>query len=217
MSDLSIQEIKIENLRGYFSTSLNFERNRTIIVGPNNSGKTSFLKLLSWVINDLNILQETEKKLLSEEDKQFLLPARDTRHRARRFTLNIKVHDGRSHEKFNCNNEGVAILRINIRLTPEHMLYIKLGSPTRGEQPEHDENAIELLERLQKEYLFIHVPSFRDVKSDRFDRTLAGLFKSKIEERALHSDAAGAPGEYRKVSGTTGWYGRRCFDGVGCR
>lgn len=192
--------MKIENLRGYFSTSLSLKRNRTIVVGPNNSGKTSFLKLLSWLINDLKFNPDRESRLLSEEEKQFLLPARNTRHRARRLTLSIKVHDGRSHNKFKCDSNGKAKLRINIRLTPQPIIYLRLGSPTRGEQPKHSSNAIKLLNRIQKEYSFIHIPSFRDVRTDRFDNTLVGLFKAKIEERALHSDAAGAPGEYRQVT-----------------
>jgi energy-coupling factor transporter ATP-binding protein EcfA2 len=200
MGDYTITQIKIENLRGYFSTSLSLARDRTIIVGPNNSGKTSFLKILSWVINDLEFKTHMEKRLLTDEEKQFLLPARSTRHRARRLTLTVKVHDGRSHNKYKCDNNGNAKLRVNIRLTPEPMMYLGLGRPKRGEQPEHSNNAISLLRRVQKEYSFIHVPSFRDVRTDRFDNTLVGLFKSKIEERALHSDAAGAPVEYRQVS-----------------
>lgn len=200
MGSYTITQIKIENLRGYFSTSLNLERDRTIIVGPNNSGKTSFLKLLSWVINDLTFNPQLESRTLSEDEKLFLLPARNTRHRARRLTLTIKVHDGRSHNKFKCDNSGKAQLRVNVRLTPDPIIYLRLGKPKRGEKPKHGGSAIELLNRIQKEYSFIHIPSFRDVRTDRFDNTLVGLFKSKIEERALHSDAAGAPGEYRQVS-----------------
>ena len=195
---LLIHKAHIENLRGYQRASLGLARSATILVGQNNSGKTSILRIINWLINHApdSLLDGTD--LPTSDDIQFLIPARSTPHRARRLTLEIEVSDGRSYSKYKCKN-GIAQLRFNIRQTPHWNIYLAIGDPVRGEKAESQPLAIELLQLLRKEHVFLYIPSFRDGHSPRFKTTLHDAFRSKISERALHSSPTGAPSEYRKI------------------
>ncbi len=193
-----IEEARVENLRGYTSCGFSLARAKTILVGQNNSGKTSILKLVNWLLNEapLDLLNGQDSP--SPDLFEFLLPARRTRNRARRLTLLIQVPDGRSHRRFRCN-KGVAELRLNVRQTPSRSVYVALGAPSRGELAQSHDRAIELLDRLRKEHSFIYIPSFRDAKSPRFQSTLHGALRGQLQQRALHSAQGGAPSEYREI------------------
>src|SRR5690606_111141 len=114
MPKLSLIRVSVENLRGYYSTALRLDRPRTILVGPNNSGKTSVLRLISWVLNELSDDLIHQKRSLSPKEQRLLLPARDARHRARRLTFRAFVEDARSWSKFGCTREGLVDLRVNV-------------------------------------------------------------------------------------------------------
>ena len=193
-----IERAEVENLRGYTYASLPLSHQNIVLVGPNNSGKTSIIRIIDWLINHAVLSVLGAELEPSSEIIQFLTPARETRNRARRLTLHIRVDDGRSHEKFQCQN-GIAHLRLNLRQTPKWKLYLVLGPPGRGEAAESSPNALELLQRLRDQYAFIYIPSFRDGYSTRFRNTLSNAFRNKLTEGALHPGRGGAPVEYRKI------------------
>lgn len=192
--------VRAENLRGYRSTSLVLDRRVSVLVGPNNSGKTSIFRLLSWVLNDLNIDDLASEWQLPRDVCEFMLPARETRHRARRLTIDIRIADGRMHRKYQCVG-GVAQLRFNIRLSPSVLAYVALGDAKRGEPATSEHHALELLRRVQAATKFVYVPSFRDVASNRFKQTMRSAFLSRLGPKVLHHHQGGAPREYRKVKG----------------
>ena len=190
--------VRAENLRGYTNTYLPLDRPRTVIVGRNNSGKTSVLRLLDWLLNRAPTAAFSPSWILPPESEEFLLPARETKHKARRLTLYIRVSDGRSHEKFRCT-KGIAELRLNVRLTPTPVAYLALGPATRSESSSTQAVATELLDRLRRDFRLLYVPSFRDAASDRFRKTLGRSLATRVENRALHQSQGGAPAEYRRV------------------
>lgn len=200
MPPIVLERVEVENLRGFYKASLSIDRPRTLIVGPNNSGKTSILRLLDWAVNrvDEDVLMQRRSITRSEQD--LLLPARETRHRARRLQLALRLTDRRSWRKFGCDATGRTTLRLNIRLTPRLVVYAALGTPTRGEKAESDDTALELLKRFHDAIRFVHIPSFRDARSERFVATLQEALRSRIEEKALHASQAGAPKEHRDVA-----------------
>ena len=197
---VELLNVRVENLRGYYNASLSLERSRILLVGPNNSGKTSLLRLLDWALNRLGLDSLKGEKAAGAEDLQFLLPARDAKHRARRMIMTVRVQDGRSWTKFDCDRDGITRLRVNLRMTPRPIVYAALGKPRRGERPTSDRNAVELLRRLRQSVRFMHVPSFRDAKSTRFKESLAGAIQRRVNERAIHTAQGGAPQEYRKAA-----------------
>ena len=200
MGELSLVGAEIENLRGYNYASLHLDRSRTLLVGPNSSGKTSVLRLISWVLNELDPDLLNRSRPLTREERAFLLPARDGRHRARRLSLKVRVGDRRSWTRFKCDKDGIGTLRVNLRLTPQMSVYLGLGTPRRGEAVTTQPRALELLERLRISTHFVHIPSFRDANSERFNTTLHSALRARIEERALHNAQSGAPREHRLVS-----------------
>jgi energy-coupling factor transporter ATP-binding protein EcfA2 len=195
-----LEGVRIENLRGFYDTSISLKNPRTLIVGPNNSGKTSLLRLLDWVLNELEPDDLRKGVTQSEEILAGVLPARQTRHRARRITLYLRLADGRSWTRFGCDSEGRVRLRVNVRLTPRPVVFVALGAPTRDESAASKSRAVELLHRLQDSVCFIHIPSFRDAASDRFGTTLSSAIRRRIDARAIHETQGGAPGEYRALS-----------------
>lgn len=198
---LCVEEAQVENLRGYSNCTMHLARQKTVLVGPNNSGKTSLLKMVDWLLNHAPIDVLDGSQPPDSDLIEFLLPARKTRNRARRFTLWVRVPDGRSHRRYQCV-DGLAQLRVNLRQTPDWKLYLALGAPTRGESAESSWKALELLERLRNDSTFVYVPSFRDGNSPRFRGTLVDAFRSRLAERALHNTRAGAPSEYRQAART---------------
>lgn len=200
MTSVKLDRIEVENLRGYYSASLNLARARTLIVGPNNSGKTSILRLLDWALNVVDESLLNQQRPIADAEEAFLLPARDARHRARRLNLWIRVSDRRSWNKFGCNKDGCALLRFNVRLTPTVAVYAKVGNARRGEKAETDPKAIELIRRLRSTLVFVHIPSSRDALSVRFNTTLRDSLRARIEAKALHAAASGAPKEHRQVA-----------------
>lgn len=196
---MHVEKVQVENLRGYSKCTMNLARKKTMLVGRNNSGKTSILRMVSWLLNDApsDLLQNSQN--LTNDVIEFLVPARKTRNRARRLTLWVSVPDARSHSRYRCVN-GQAQLRLNLRRTPDWKIYLALGTPTRRESAQSDDRAIELLERLRERSLFVYIPSFRDGQSPRFKGTLFEAFRSRLAERTIHTAQAGAPSEYRRAT-----------------
>jgi predicted ATP-dependent endonuclease of OLD family len=199
MAEFELIGVKIENLRGYNEADLTLRKTTSVIVGPNNSGKTSILSLLDWVFNKISINELNPKKQLTESEEKLVLPARDAGRSARRLILETKFDDRRVGRKFDCDKNGIAKLRFNIRLNPQTFVYLALGDPTISESSESDSDAIELLERIREQFNFVHIPSFRDARSERFKETLDLALEDRIERRALHEQQGGAPGEHRSV------------------
>jgi hypothetical protein len=86
----TLLSVEIENLNAFGHTSLALDRDRTVIVGPNNSGKTALLTLVDWLLN-----RATDDELrgggLRPESQEVLLPARETRNQARRLSIYVRV------------------------------------------------------------------------------------------------------------------------------
>lgn len=111
---VSLCGIHVENLRGFRSTTFDLGRPVTLLVGPNNSGKTSLLRLLNWALNDADDILVRGQRSLTPDEQALLLPARDTRGSARRLTLLVSVADGRRHKKLHAK-DGVVRLRYRVR------------------------------------------------------------------------------------------------------
>jgi AAA ATPase domain/AAA domain, putative AbiEii toxin, Type IV TA system len=193
--ECGLDSITIENLRGFDKAVLNLGRSNTVLVGPNNSGKTSLLKILHWVFSAADRPLLTGQRQLQGWERDLLLPARDTRNSARRITLAVRINDGRRARRFQATT-GVAQLRLQFRAD---RVFSALGRPRRGESPESTARALELLEALQKYVSLVYIPSAREAGSTAFVEGILRTVREKLQEKLLHRDRGGAPAEYRRA------------------
>ncbi len=188
---ISIESISAENLRGYGETQLAL-RNLTVLVGENNEGKSSLLKMLERF---LLITQEfwIGDKVLSEEDFEFWYPANDARHKARRFSIGVKFSDGRIARRFGGNKTTALPLRFAV--SSSGACRLNIGKPKKNE--EHDQKAVKLLFEIQKNVELILLPPVRDSKTSTFAEKVTRGVKQNLQRKMTHSQQAGAPKEYR--------------------
>lgn len=192
---VELEAVHVANLRGFRETALPLRKGLTLLVGPNNSGKTSILRLLDWILNhadEATLLGETP---LGAEELRLLMPARETRNAARRLTLAVRILDGRRRGRFQSVGE-IAHLRIGLRLPG--VLRLNIGAPRRNEASD-DDAALNLLRDVRRDTAFSLVPASRDARSTSFRATFRDAVLGKLEERATHSGRAGAPAEYRRI------------------
>lgn len=188
---ITIESIAVENLRGYGQTELAL-KNLTVLVGENNEGKSSLLKMLEHFMEMKPEFWLGDREL-SEEDRDFWTPANDTRHKARRFTAYLKFSDGRMARRFGANNSKAFPLRLAVDSSGHCRLNI--GAPKRGES--HDVKAVELMSRLGEYVRLVFLPPIRDAKSSTFTKKVTQKVKQNLETKMGHSKQAGAPQEYR--------------------
>lgn len=190
--------MQVENVSGFTKAKILLNRRSIVLVGPNNAGKTSLLRILEWSFRGADRKLFLGKRELDPSEARTLFPARDTRNSARRVTLQIAISDGRTAKKFRAVN-GIASVRIRILSSG---IYAALGAPHRGERQGSDPLAIELIERLQDHYSVTYVPSSRDATSEYFSELLTAQLRPLLEKRILHKSQGGTTAEYRKVKGT---------------
>lgn len=188
---ISIEAIEVENLRGYGHTQLTL-RNLTVLVGENNEGKSSLLKMLERFML-IPAISFAEDRTLSEEDFEFWYPANDARHKARRFTIRVKFSDGRIARRFGGTKNTVLPLRFAVNSTGNFRLNI--GAPKKNE--DHDPKAVKLFTQLQEQVELILLPPVRDAKTSTFAEKVTHGVKQDLKRRMSHSQQAGAPKEYR--------------------
>lgn len=193
-----LESLTIEHLRGFDRAVLPLTRENLLLVGPNNSGKTSLLRLLNWVLSEADEDLLTGRRLMTEGERALLLPARDTRGGARRLTLAVSVADGRRHRSLEATN-GVAQLRLQVADGGRRVV-ARLGRPKRGEVRESHPRAVQLLEEVQQCHPAIFIAPSRDASSEAFVGALRGAVRQRLADRLVHEERGGAPAEYRKAA-----------------
>ena len=196
---LWLRSIAIENLRNYNSTSLEL-RPHTTIVGNNNEGKSSALRIVDWIINQADTTVLTGGQELSAEETALLLPANDAHHKARRVTMHVCFDDGRKARRYQGEGDSgkEATLRVSVMKSTKRCR-LNVGRPRRSEDT--DDIALELLELIREQVQFILVPSARDARSSRFRGAVEERAHQLVLNRFEHGGRqAGAPSEYRQAN-----------------
>lgn len=166
---------------GFHTASLDLVGNR-LLVGENNSGKTSILRILDWIFNSADAALLDGYRQLSDPERKLLVPARPTRNKARRLLLSIEIPDGRTARKYGAQGH-TAQVRIQFRAD---YTYAKLSAPQRGEQPHSEHRATELLSALQDHYCALYVAAARDARSDVFAASLRRGLTAQFAQELLH-------------------------------
>jgi energy-coupling factor transporter ATP-binding protein EcfA2 len=197
---VELTAIQVTNLRGFRDATLPLADGLTLLVGPNNSGKTSILRLLDWILNHAEESTLLGDALLTDDELRLLMPARETRNAARRLILSARILDGRRRTRFQCVGD-TAHLRVG--LTLPGVLRLNLGPPRRNETSDWGA-ALDLLRELRHDVAFSLVPASRDARSTSFRAAFRDAVLAKLEERATHAGRAGAPAEYRRIQACSG-------------
>lgn len=177
---MKLTAIRFENVGGFQTAELNLDGNR-LLVGENNSGKTSVLRVLDWIFNSADAALLNGYRSLSEVERKLLVPARATRNRARRIFLRVAIPDGRVARRYGAVDR-VAELRVQFRA---ESTYATLGVPQRGEQPVSEARAIELLSRLQEHYCALYVAAARDARSEVFEQAFGRVMSAQFRQELL--------------------------------
>ena len=188
--DCSLAGIRIESLRGFSNAMLRLDQEHIFLVGPNNSGKSSLLRMLAWAVNDVDLDLLTGRRHLSKAEQELLLPAADTQGRARRITLIVSIPDGRRRRRFGAASTGEARIRLKVK---REGVSAHMGAPTRSEPDSSDPLALELMQALQQRNHFAYVPNARDVSSTRFRDALAEQSRVLLRDALTPSGAGRHP------------------------
>lgn len=180
VAEMRLLGVRVENVGGFQTAELDVSGDR-LLVGENNSGKTSLLRVLDWVFNTADAALLDGYRQLSDTERKLLVPARPTRNKARRLLLRIEIPDGRTARKYGAVAH-VAELRIQFRMDAT---YAKLSAPTRGERPESEPRATELLVALQQDYCALYVAAARDARSQVFADSLRRALTTQFRQELL--------------------------------
>ena len=129
MVDAFVERFGIENLRGFKRVWCDTTQQAKFLVGPNNAGKTSLLRILNWSMNQADAELLTGARDLTDIEARLLHPATETAGRARRITMEIRISDLRVARGFKARN-GVAQLRLKVN---QRRVTAHLGPARRGE------------------------------------------------------------------------------------
>lgn len=185
-----VERFRVENLRGFRNAVLETTNRSCFLVGPNNAGKTSLLRILDWSINGADEALLTGVRSLSDEEARLLLPAAETAGRARRITIDVRISDLRVARGFRAKSGVVQLrLKVNQRRVTAH-----LGPPRRGEQVSSEPKALELLRLVRTSEEWLYIPNVRDTTAGAFPQQLRSVVLERLKSSMLPT-AAGRPAE----------------------
>lgn len=175
---MRLTSLRLENIGGFTTATFDLDGNR-LLVGENNSGKTSLLLVLNWLMNSADTALLRGGRPLTSAETRLLVPARATRNKARRLVATVAIDDGRTRRRFGQAPE----LRIQFR---RGNTFAKLSAPVKGEAQESESDALMLLKRLQESYTAVYVPAVRDATTDAFRLSLASVLKHHLTSSFEH-------------------------------
>lgn len=190
MVDAHVERFGVENLRGFKKVWLDTAQRARFLVGPNNAGKTSLLRILDWTMNDADAALLSGARGLTDTEARLLLPATETAGRARRITMLVRISDLRVARGFKAK-AGLVELRLKVS---QRQVSAHLGPPRRGESSSSDPKAIDLLELMRKSEQWLYVPNVRDTRGGAFRDQLRSVVLERLKSSMLPA-TTGRPAE----------------------
>ena len=164
--------------------SLRFDMEKTsVLIGQNDHGKSSILKVIDIVLNRLN--EETlALGALHPDLAELLLPIFPVNSKARRITI-IYEYGGKEKK-----------LHITVRtdLTFTVLERIERNAKTTP-------SALKVLKALRENNRFILIPALRDTSSPQFQKLFSKMLREYGLSDMIPQKAGGTPKEYRTLKG----------------
>lgn len=184
-----LRSIRFQNVRGFENASLRLDRENTVLVGPNNAGKTSALRIIDWLFNGLDDGLARQGRGPDERERNLLVPARVTNKKARRVTLVVFVPDGRHANRFSAEDHMV---QLRVRVLAD-TITVRHGAPERGEPSTSTELGIEFLRNLRRQIGVTYLGSLRDASIESFNAQLKADLVPRVAAKFQLSDQGGRP------------------------
>lgn len=163
--------------------SLHFELDETsVLIGQNDHGKSSILKAIDIVLNQLNE-DVVEEGTLHPDLAERLLPVFPVDAKARRIVINYQDAAG-THRR----------LYITVRSNLTFVIHERIARNIQTTA-----SAIKVLKELREKNKFVLIPALRDASSGNFQDVLSRLLKSRGLAAIIPKKAGGTPREYRKL------------------
>ncbi|MBA7647382.1 hypothetical protein ES703_55154 [subsurface metagenome] len=189
-----ILKFQFENIRNFARLSIEM-KNPLIFVGPNDQGKSSILKILNFVFNEIPDDAIECRSIISDDLYKQLNPQRDIGHQSRKIIFDIEIKDGRTRKKFGGHlNEKCA--RLIITLSPQKTLRLNIIKPKRGHS---EDKAIELFKILKEHTCFLLIPAVRGTSLSIFSETIEKLTSQRIRRIFSIGRRGGKPKIYRET------------------
>lgn len=184
-----LRSIRFQNVRGFQNSNLSFHRQNTVLVGPNNAGKTSVLRLIDWVFNGLDEDLIRQRRKPAEAELTLLVPARVANNQARRITLRVHVPDGRHAKRFGAEDH---VVQLRVRVLADQIT-VRHGAPERGEPAQSTELGIEFLNNLRSQIGVLYMGSLRDSSDEVFKEQLREDLAARVARKFFSPDQGGRP------------------------
>jgi len=160
--------------------TLRFDLEKTsVIIGQNDHGKSSILKAIDIVLNQLD--EETLRLgALHPDLAERLLPIFQVNAKARRITIN--------YEDAGVEKQLYVTVRADLSFTVlEEIERNAKTTPT----------ALEALNRIREHNKFVLIPALRDASSDQFQKLFSQMLREHGLSKMIPQKAGGTPKEYR--------------------
>lgn len=175
-----LKKMRLDYIKSYKSAELNLVTTK-VLVGQNDHGKSSLLKILNICLNEITAEMITEG-ILSPDIAEKLLTIFNTNAKARRITL-IYEKDSKEQE-----------LYITVRVDLSFLIHDKIEKSAKTST-----DSILEFEKIREFNSYILIPAIRDVSSKEF----SNLFQLILEEHGLNSiiptTRGGTTKEYRQL------------------
>lgn len=183
-----LESITFLSIRGFESTTLDLSRQNTVLVGPNNSGKSSLLRILDWVMNDADESLFRAGRTLSPAERQLLIPARPSAG-VHRITLRVLVPDQRHARRFGATDHYVDL---RIRFFASRVT-IRTGPPERAETSESTDLGMEFLRNVRAIFNVLYIDARRDASAEAFSELVLGIIVPHLTATFLPGAVGGRP------------------------
>lgn len=177
---MKIKSIEFAFIKAF--KSLRFDLQKTsVLIGQNDHGKSSILKAIDIVLNQLD--EETLKLgALHPDLAERLLPIFPVNAKARRITLNYD-HAGVEKQLY---------VTVRADLTFTVLEEIKRNAQT-------TQAALDALKKLREQNRFVLIPALRDASSAQFQELFSRMLREHGLSNIIPTKAGGTPKEYRTL------------------
>lgn len=189
-----LRAIRFNHIRGFTDAQVDLSRESVVLVGPNNAGKTSVLRVLDWIFNGADEGVLRGERPFDAATRELLAPARDVGLKARRITLEVHVPDGRHANRFGADGKVVSL---RFRLWSDRVT-VRTGRIERSEKAESTPLGLEFLRNLREQYDVLYIAASRSAGGDGFQELLREQMSRRLKTKFQTGAAGGAPGNELK-------------------